>query len=83
MDNNDDGAWFAAKNHGYGAGAPIAWQGWAFIAGHVALITGGARMLAHRPAAAVAWCIVIAAIGLPVIAAKTRGGWRWRWGKRD
>ena len=26
----DDKPWFAPKRFGYGAGLPIAWQGWAF-----------------------------------------------------
>ena len=38
----DDGKpWFAQKRYGYGAGLPIAWQGWAVLgAWLLALLTG-------------------------------------------
>ena len=26
---------------------------------------------------------VLALVPMPIYAAKTRGGWRWRWGRRD
>jgi hypothetical protein len=29
------------------------------------------------------WAIAITAAAMPIYAAKTRGGWRWRWGSRD
>ena len=34
------GPWFRAKSHGFGTGLPIVWEGWFFIALHVAMITG-------------------------------------------
>jgi hypothetical protein len=33
-----DGDWFAPKRFGYGAGPPIAWQGWALILGFCAIL---------------------------------------------
>ena len=81
MSNPDDGAWFAPKTIGYGSGLPIAWQGWAFMAAHVALIVGGAFLLRESPAASIVWTFSVAVIALPLYAAKTRGGWKWRSGK--
>jgi hypothetical protein len=80
----DDGPeWFAAKRYGYGAGAPISWQGWAVTIGFVLLAALLGVVFAPKP-------LVFAAIMIPLtvvfgtIAAKTtRGGWRWRWGEND
>ncbi|MEY4953243.1 MAG: hypothetical protein RL299_1667, partial [Pseudomonadota bacterium] len=33
MNERSDGMWFAPKRLGYGSGWPIAWQGWAMMAG--------------------------------------------------
>ncbi len=30
--------WFAPKRYGYGAGLPIAWQGWVLTIGYLAVI---------------------------------------------
>ena len=69
-------AWFAPKSVGYGAGLPIAWQGWAvliaFLVGLVAsltLLTGVARPIA----------VTALICALVFICFKTtEGGWRWR-----
>lgn len=79
-DKTDDGAWFAPKRFGYGAGLPIAWQGWVAKALHLALIASGAIMLKHQLVAVIAWVSITILLPLPFIAAKTRGGWKWRWG---
>lgn len=71
-------AWFAPKRFGYGAGLPIAWQGWvvlavfiAGLAGAVAWLDGIVRVVA----------IVALVAGLFFVTrAKTEGGWRWRSG---
>lgn len=44
----NDGAWFAPKRLGYGAGLPIAWQGWLLLGGHVAVILGGTWLFQRR-----------------------------------
>jgi hypothetical protein len=69
-------AWFAPKSVGYGAGWPIAWQGWAvitaFAAGMIAsgvLLTGLSRALAF---------IVLSGVVILICAKTTAGGWRWR-----
>jgi hypothetical protein len=75
--------WFAPKRYGYGAGLPIAWQGWAVIAAYLAILLAAVRSVPSRPIVLLA-VIVPATATLMVIAARTtRGGWRWQWGKRD
>lgn len=81
MDKTGDCAWFAPKRRGYGAGCPIAWQGWALIG--VMLV---AEVVVAEPLLAIDWRYGLAAgLGVllpfqPLLRAKTRGGWRWRWG---
>ena len=79
---NSDGAWFLAKRLGYGSGLPIAWQGWVLLAVHIAVIVGGALLLRSQPAATIAWAVIAGLVPLPLYAAKTRGGWKWRWPDR-
>ncbi len=82
MDSNkDDRAWFAPKAYGYGSGPPIAWQGWVMMLAHVAVILAGLPLAGRGPFAYVAYALVMGLIPLPLYAAKTRGGWKWRWGK--
>ncbi|MGF7150792.1 hypothetical protein FHS96_004453 [Sphingomonas zeicaulis] len=73
--------WFAPKRFGYGAGLPIATAGWVFIAAHLLLIGLGIFFLVGVTRAA--WLATIIVVALPIYAAKTRGGWRWRWGGED
>lgn len=83
-DDRADGAkWFAAKGYGYGAGFPVAWQGWAVIATYLVVTIGAGLLFQNKPAAAAA-ILVPATIILIVTAARTtRGGWRWRWGEKS
>lgn len=78
----EEGAWFAPKRYGYGAGLPIAWQGWLLIGSHIALIAGLAKLLQHVPPLQFVAVLVAAFAPLPIYAAKTEGGWHWRWGKK-
>jgi len=73
--------WFAPKRFGLGAGFPIAWEGWALLAGFLLLV--GVALLIFGPDDPKALAIVIPAIAaLALISAlTTRGGWRWRWGE--
>jgi hypothetical protein len=82
-DRDQDGAWFVAKRYGYGAGLPIAWQGWVFSGVQGAAVIGGLALLAKHQVAAIAWTVIVALLPLPLYAAKTRGGWKWRWGTHD
>ncbi len=76
-----DRPWFAAKRFGIGSGWPIVWQGW------VALIVFLAAFVANMqfsPYRAKMWLAVILMVAFAVVtAAKTKGGWRWRWGRED
>jgi len=78
-------AWFAPKRFGYGAGMPIAWQGWVVMIGFIAAIIAllvVSRMLVEPLASRVTICgsTVLIALLIAIARAKTDGGWRWRWG---
>lgn len=83
----DQRPWFAPKAYGYGAGMPIAWQGWVLIG---CFILSGVRVgltarsdLGPNGQLGIA-ALSLAAVGLIVIVKRrTRGGWRWRWGELD
>ncbi len=72
------GPWFRAKRHGYGAGLPIAWQGWFLMALHAAMIAGLALALQDQPAVVTIAVLLAGLAPLPLYRAKTEGGWRWR-----
>ena len=77
---NDSRPWFRHKTFGLGAGLPIAWQGWALLAVHIALILGLTLLLKDKPIALIAAVLTVAILPIPIYAARTEGGWRWRWG---
>jgi len=72
------GYWFAPKRFGYGA-TPVTPAGWIATVAYVAAIaliawglpTDTARMI-------VGGCVTLGFLAL--VAVKTDGGWRWRWG---
>lgn len=84
-------AWFAARRFGYGAGLPIAWQGWVVLGLFLAVTLGSSFGLSfvplHRPlvTASVVMVLNLAATAafLWVCKSRTQGGWKWRWGTRD
>lgn len=74
--------WFNPKRYGYGAGLPCSWEGWLLMAGYLAIILGGPYLLIDADWRLKGGIMAVATIALIVIcAAKTRGGWRWRWGQ--
>lgn len=75
--------WFAPKRFGYGAGLPIAWQGWALSAAYAAVVVIAAYALRNSPLAMLSVIVPATAILILVSARTTRGGWRWRWGEKD
>lgn len=78
MASEDD--WFAPKRFGYGAGLPIAWQGWAVLGVFVAVLAGaGAVLLPQHPVVFLLLALIDAAALTIVAARHTRGGFRWRW----
>ncbi|MFC0590048.1 hypothetical protein ACFFF7_11535 [Novosphingobium aquiterrae] len=87
MRDNDDSAWFAPKRFGYGAGLPVRWQGWAVLLGYLSLLIPF-HFLMQGPGAAPRALAIVMMLGATVVLvalsrAKTRGGWKWRWGGRD
>lgn len=78
------GDWFAPKRFGFGAGLPIAWQGWALIAAWAAVVFATMALLAPRhPMLAVIMVVILSIPMLVVSARHTRGGWKWRWGGEE
>lgn len=79
--------WFSAKSHGYGAGWPIAWQGWALLAAYLAVlgVAGWLDRLGFGSTRIAAFALFVSATAtfLSLVAQRTKGGWKWRWGKRD
>ena len=84
VERNDDGAWFAQKRFGYGAGLPLTWQGWALLGGYLAVMAGlvwaphlsGGKL----PGGALALILVLTVGFIELARRRTRGGWKWRWG---
>ncbi len=78
----EDGYWFAAKKFGYGAGLPIAWQGWVLLGGYIVMMAILAATFEHASEAVsivLVASMVLLTIGLIVLAKRrTEGGWRWR-----
>lgn len=76
----EKGPWFRAKRYGYGAGLPFKWQGWVLMLTHMALVIGFAVALGERPMVALPLILLAGIAPLPIYAARTEGGWKWRWG---
>ena len=74
----DKGPWFRAKRFGYGAGLPFKWQGWVLLLSHMAVIIGAALLLMDRPLISVPLILLLALAPMPLYAARTEGGWKWR-----
>lgn len=76
----DKGFWFRPKRLGYGAGLPFKWQGWLLLLMHMALIGGLALIFGDRPMILIPFALIVAVAPMPIYAARTKGGWKWRWG---
>ena len=87
VDKKKNGAWFAAKRFGYGAGLPVAWQGWALLLGYTALIFGLAWLVAAATLGTKVVAIVVSVFSTMLFVEMARrhtaGGWKWRWGSGD
>lgn len=87
VDLANDGAWFLPKRFGYGAGLPIAWQGWVLLGCYMATTFALTWLVASGDLAfkVVATLMFVIATGMIVEVSrrKTRGGWQWRWGTED
>ena len=79
----DGPEWFAPKRYGYGAGLPIAWQGWVATGLFVALIAASSLLLAYSWLAYASAFVTLTVLFVILAAKTTKGGWRWRSGKAD
>jgi hypothetical protein len=80
---SDGQEWFAPKRFGYGAGLPIAWQGWALLVAYIVLICSAALLIQYTLIGYISAITILTIPFLLIVARTTRGGWRWRWGKED
>jgi hypothetical protein len=78
----EEGDWFAAKTHGYGAGLPIAWQGWVLLLAYLGIMAGIGLMIPEFGFAGLVVGVIgiaLATIAFMMIAKRrTKGGWKWR-----
>jgi hypothetical protein len=74
----DKGPWFRAKRFGYGAGLPFKWQGWVLLTAHVGVMVGLAFALQDRTLVMLPLVLIAAFAPMPIYAARTEGGWKWR-----
>lgn len=78
----EPGDWFAPKKLGYGAGLPIAWQGWALIIAYVGTMIGAGLMIdpgsAWTITAPLALMAVATLVFVIIAKRRTRGGWQRR-----
>ena len=80
---SDGPEWFAPRRYGYGAGLPIAWQGWALTIGFLAYAFAVSVWFRNDAAVTIALMVPAIAAFVLVVMKTTRGGWRWRWGDDD
>ncbi len=78
--------WFKQKRYGYGA-TPSTWQGWAVTGVYLVAVLALSAWLAEGAVAAqsrylpfIGMVTVLTIILVAVVAMKTEGGLRWRWG---
>jgi hypothetical protein len=79
--------WFSTKRFGYGAGLPIAWQGWTLLLGYIAAMVALGFLAEQADTTVLAGIAVfmalLTAILIVIVKARTDGEWRWRWGDDD
>lgn len=83
----DKQPWFAPTRFGYGAGQPIAWQGWVLLLSYLGIMIGGGLAIENSGVgprgAMIAVMFAATAAFVEICRRRTAGGWRWRWGDRD
>ena len=83
----DRSPWFSVKRVGYGAGLPIAWQGWVLLLSYMGAMIGLAvvaeRVRGIELAGVIALMLAVTAVLVAVVRARTDGEWRWRSGGGD
>lgn len=74
------GYWFAPRAFGFGA-TPVTWQGWAMVAGFIAIALGVVTAVTDD-ATKIGILVAVALPFTAIVWMKTDGGWRWHWGWR-
>lgn len=78
----EEGDWFAAKAKGYGAGLPIAWQGWVLVVAYVAIVIGIGLLFDKgdmmETLLGVGAILLLTVPFMAIVRARTKGGWKWR-----
>lgn len=78
----EEGDWFAQKKFGYGAGFPIAWQGWVLLAVYFGIVLGLTTLPDLNTFVGLTIFVIgmLVSTGVLLLIAKrrTKGGWRWR-----
>lgn len=78
----EPGDWFAPKKFGYGAGLPIAWQGWVLLLGYLAFALGLGLFVASLgdiwALVSIALMILSTIPFMMIVKRRTKGGWKWR-----
>jgi hypothetical protein len=69
--------WFRPKRVGFGAGLPIAWQGWALLAAWAAVPLACQVLLPAGRAIVVSGLATLVFVWLA--RRHTQDGWHWRW----
>lgn len=79
--------WFRVKRVGYGAGLPIAWQGWVAMLSYMAAVVGlavlGERTRGMALAGVILGIVLLTAVFVGIARARSDDEWRWRWGEND
>lgn len=87
MTDRRNDAWFAPKIFGIGAGFPIAWQGWALLLAYIAVLGGCVALVrtGDNVGEPLGYALLVLSTAAMMVVARsrTRGGWRWRWGRDD
>lgn len=83
MTSKNTKIWFPAKTYGWGWGPPTCWQGWAVIAGFIALLIAGSITLSpdKHLGAFIAYVAVLSG-GLTLVCFLKGEKPGWRWGKK-
>ena len=80
----DEKPWFRQRRFGIGA-TPDTIEGWVFVGLYLLFVAGMVLWFDPDagPSPAACWIILgtVSAVFLLVTWRKTKGGWRWRWGK--
>ena len=83
MADETEDYWFEPKRYGFGSRLPVRWQGWVVLALYVAVLAAASPLARRTRLGYLAIALVASALLIVICVNKTRGGWRWRWGKEE